>query len=231
MSLPHAARLIVALDAPSLAGAVRVAHRLRGLVGTVKVGSILFTAAGPDAIRRLRALGFQVMLDLKFHDIPHTVEASCRAAARHRARWLTVHASGGRAMLEAAVRGARQGTPRGVVRPRVLAVTLLTSVAASSGSRRLVLARAGAAKAAGCDGVVVSAREARAVRRQCGRRFLIVCPGIRPAGAARGDQRRTTSPAQAVEAGADWLVVGRPVTGAASPRAAAAALLDAMRDT
>ena len=226
--LTAAEQLIVALDFTTLGQAVTTAGRLRGLARTVKVGSALFTACGPAAIRRLRALGFEVMLDLKFHDIPSTVELSCRAAAQHRVSMLTVHAAGGRAMLEAAVGGARAGAHRrGVAKPRVLAVTLLTSVAGadSTALTARVMRLAQDARQAGCDGVVASAQEAAALRRRFGAAFWIVCPGIRPAQAGAGDQQRIATPREALARGADALVIGRPITAAARPRAAAQQIL------
>lgn len=225
-------RLIVALDVAALAQARRLARQLTGLARTLKVGSALFTACGPAAVRTLRALGFDVMLDLKFFDIPSTVEASCRAAAAHRVSLLTVHAAGGRAMLEAAVAGARAGAARaGAPRPKVLAVTVLTSRGDGSGAsvRARVLRLAQAALQAGCDGVVASAQEAAALRRRFGRRLEVVCPGIRPAHAAsRQDQRRVCTPGLALARGADRLVIGRPITGARRPRAAAQRILHEM---
>ena len=225
-------RLIVALDVAALVQARRLAHQLKGLARTLKVGSALFTACGPEAVRTLRALGFDVMLDLKFFDIPSTVEASCRAAARQRVSLLTVHAAGGRAMLEAAVAGARAGATRGgAPRPKVLAVTVLTSRGEGAGAsvRARVLRLAQAALQAGCDGVVASAQEAAALRRRFGRRLEIVCPGIRPAHAAsRQDQRRVCTPGLALARGADRLVIGRPITGARRPRVAAQRILHEM---
>jgi len=224
-----ARRLIVALDDTELAPTVAMARRLRGLARTLKVGSILFTACGPEMIRRVRALGFEVMLDLKFHDIPSTVELSCRSAVRHRISLLTVHGSGEEAMLAAAVRGCRlEARRRGLPRPRVLAVTVLTSVA-SDGIAAKTMRMAAKAQRAGCDGVVTSAREAPALRRRFGRTMLIVCPGIRPAHAAAYDQRRVATPAHALERGADCLVVGRPITSAPDPRRAAVRILEEMR--
>jgi orotidine-5'-phosphate decarboxylase len=241
-------QLIVALDASTAARAMAVARRLRGVVRTVKVGSILFTAGGPSVIQRLRTMGFHIMLDLKFHDIPSTVERSCRAAVRHRVSMLTVHASGGRAMLEAAVQGVRSEAKRLRRRPPlVLGVTTLTSIAERRGrSAREVVRLAGDALQAGCDGVVSSAQEADRLRRRFGRRLRIVCPGIRPAGTragdsstrfarsgssrakSRDDQRRIATPADAMRRGADVLVVGRPITEARNPRAAAYELLKAI---
>ena len=234
-------RLIVALDATVEADALRMARALRGAVRIVKVGSALFTACGPAVIRRLRSLGFEIMLDLKFFDIPTTVELSCRSAVRHRVALLTVHASGGRAMLEAAVRGARSEARRLRMKPpKVLAVTVLTSDSGggSSSVRRRVTALARAALDAGCDGIVASAREAAGLRRTFGARPRIVCPGIRPApppggGVRRGrrdDQRRVSAPAEALAHGASALVVGRPITSAPRPRAATRAMLKEMEE-
>ena len=221
-------RLIVALDFTELAPALATAKQLRGIVETVKVGSALFTACGPVIVRRLRRLGFGVMLDLKFFDIPTTVELSCRAAARHQVALLTVHAAGEPAMLEAAVQGAkREAARRRTRRPLILSVTVLTSIGGGSKTRR-VLALAQRAVTAGCDGVVASADEAAALRQRFGRRLHIVCPGIRPAGAGAGDQRRVATPAQALARGADRIVVGRPITAARNPRAAAVAILNEM---
>ncbi|MBI3331049.1 MAG: orotidine-5'-phosphate decarboxylase [Candidatus Omnitrophica bacterium] len=225
-------RLIVALDYMALAPALRLARQLKGLVRTLKIGSALFTACGPAAVRRLRSLGFDIMLDLKFFDIPSTVELSCQAAARQRVSLLTVHAAGGRAMLEAAVAGARAGAARaGAARPKVLAVTVLTSDEGRSVAsvRAQVLRLAQAALQAGCDGVVASAQDAAALRRRFGRRLHVACPGIRPAQASSNhDQRRVCTPQEALAAGADRLVVGRPITGARRPRAAAQQILSAM---
>ena len=222
-------RLIVALDFTSMAPALAMARRLRGVVRIVKVGSALFTAAGPQALQRLRALGFDIMLDLKFFDIPNTVELSCRAATHLRAALVTVHAQGGALMLAAAVRGVRAEARRyGLPRPRVLAVTVLTSVEGRRQTGRDVIRRARAALEGQCDGVVASAQEAAGLRRTFGNQLAIVCPGIRPAAAARADQRRVGTPAQALSAGADALVIGRPITAASDPRAAAQRVLDEM---
>ncbi len=232
MTPAAAHRLIVALDADTLTGALRVARRLRGGVRCVKIGSVLFTAEGPAAIRRMRALGFDVFLDLKFHDIPSTVERSCRAAVRHRVAMLTVHASGQMAMLQAAARSVRAEAGRlRVRRPRVVGVTVLTSVE-PDGSRRLrsrALTLATQAQRAGLDGVVCSVQEASLVRRRLGKSFVIVCPGIRPRGAQAGDQHRIAAPGEAIASGADFLVVGRPITQAADPREAACRMLDEMK--
>ena len=232
-------RLIVALDVTDEASALRMARRVRGLARIVKVGSALFTACGPPVIRRLQALGFGVMLDLKFFDIPSTVELSCRSAAQLGVAMLTVHASGGRAMLAAAAHGARDEARRlRTTRPKILAVTVLTSDGGSRSStvRKQVTALAQEALAAGCDGVVASAHEAAALRRAFGRQPLIVCPGMRLAttlrgGASRGsrdDQRRICTPAEALALGASFLVVGRPITAARHPQRAAQRILEEM---
>jgi orotidine-5'-phosphate decarboxylase len=224
-----AERLIVALDDP--ASALALARRLRGAARILKIGSIAFTACGPALIRRVRALGFEVMLDLKFHDIPSTVEGSCRAAVAHQPRFLTVHAAGGRTMLEAAVAAVRaEARRRRLPAPGVLAVTVLTSVSAKPAGRLAsrVVALARDAARAGCEGVVASAREAAAIRRACGPRLRLVCPGIRPPGADAGDQSRVCGPREALERGADFLVVGRPIAAAPDPRRAAQAMLKAM---
>ena len=229
--MTSADRLVVALDTPIPQEALTAARSLRGLAGTVKVGSVLFTAAGPAVIARLRALGFRVMLDLKFFDIPNTVEQSCRAAVRHRVTMLTVHALGHPDMLRAAVRGARTEARRlGVPRPLVLGVTVLTSVGRGRSKRVTsdVIRLAQAARQAGCDGVVASAHEVAALRRRFGRRMRIMCPGIRPNRMSGDDQRRVATPTEALAAGADFLVVGRPITAARDPRTAIHTLLREM---
>jgi orotidine-5'-phosphate decarboxylase len=191
-----------------------------------KVGSQLFTSEGPRAVTKLADLGFDIFLDLKFHDIPNTVSRAVAAAVRlPRVRLMTLHASGGLAMMKAAREAA--GTKKN--RPALLAVTVLTSfdeptlreigMEGSLGSRVVALARL--ARTAGMDGVVCSALEAPAVRREFGPDFKILVPGVRPASAATNDQSRIATPGDAVRAGADYLVVGRPITAAANPRAAA----------
>ncbi len=194
-----------------------------------KVGSQLFTTAGPRAVQKLAGLGFDIFLDLKFHDIPNTVAGAVAAAARlPRVRLLTLHAAGGVETMRAARKavGARKS------RPALLAVTVLTSldaealrsigVSGSPASRAVALARL--AQKAGMDGVVTSAREVCAIRQACGPKFLIVVPGIRPAAASLDDQSRVATPAEAIGAGADYLVVGRPITAVSSPRTAALAI-------
>lgn len=233
MASKPAQQLIVALDHVKLSDALKMARQLRGRVQWVKVGSVLFTAYGPETVERLRKLGLQVMLDLKFFDIPNTVELSCKAAAQMGVSLITVHASGGPAMLEAALRGAAAGAKQaGVPRPKILGVTVLTSMGGSTPKAVTaeVLRLAKRVKAAGCDGVVASAREARQIRKQLGNKLDIVCPGIRPLDTALNDQKRTATPAQALKDGASYLVVGRPITEAPEPKKAVQKILQEMED-
>jgi len=220
-------RLIVALDVADTATARAMVDRLAGHVGMFKVGSQIFTAAGPDFVREVIARGEKVFLDLKFHDIPNTVAGAVSAAGQLGVALVDVHALGGKEMLEAAV-GALPAM--GI---RLLAITILTSHdeqtlaslgvsgSVADGVRRLALL----AKAAGADGVVASPQEVALVREACGKDFLVVTPGIRPAGSSRGDQARTATPAAAVAAGADYIVVGRPILEAHDPAAAADAIV------
>ncbi len=216
-----------------MAPALAMARRLGPLAGMFKIGSQLFTAEGPRAVERIAALGAGIFLDLKFHDIPNTVAGAVRAAAElPGVALVNVHASGGLEMMRAAAR-ALAGMRR---RPRLLAVTILTSldgatlrrIGISGPPKRRVVTLARLAQEAGLEGVVCSAHELRAIRRACGSDFLTVVPGIRPASAAEGDQSRVATPAQAMRDGADYLVVGRPITEARDPRAAAQAILEEM---
>ena len=224
-------RLIVALDVTSLATALAMARKLRGVAKTVKIGSVLFTACGPLAVQRLRALGFNVMLDLKFLDIPSTVELSCRAAVRQRVSMLTVHAASSNVMLRAAAAGVRAEAARlHITRPLVLGITVLTSVdrRASASVSAQVIRLAAQALTSGCDGVVASAQEARPLRRRFGKRLKIFCPGIRPAGTQANDQQRVCTPREALRRGAEGLIIGRPITMASRPRAAVKRILNEM---
>jgi orotidine-5'-phosphate decarboxylase len=221
-----AAQLALALDVP-LDVAERLAPRVCEYARVMKVGLSLFVEHGPKAVEIVKRSGAEVFLDLKLHDIPNTVELAAARAAALGVKYLTVHASGGRAMLEAAVRGAGGKTT-------VLAVTVLTSMDAQ-GLQATGVADAPAAQAerlarlardAGVGGFVCSASEVAALRAAVGPSFVLCTPGIRPAGAAKGDQARVETPASAVKAGADLLVVGRPIYEAADPVAAAKAIAD-----
>jgi orotidine-5'-phosphate decarboxylase len=203
-----------------------VARRIRGAAGLFKVGSQLFTAEGPRAVEKLAGLGLEIFLDLKFHDIPNTVAGAVRAAAElPDVALLTLHASGGSAMM----RAAREAVSGRKTRPVLLGVTILTSldsaalkelgISGSAGSRALSLAKL--AEESGLDGVVASAHEVAAIRKACGPKFLIVVPGVRPVSGEVNDQSRVATPAQAIRAGANYLVVGRPITGANDPRGTA----------
>ncbi len=221
-------RICIALDFPSRAQVLAAAQRFGGRVGWLKVGLEAFVAEGPSLVREVAAAGGRVFLDLKLHDIPNTVARAAEAAARCGAAMVNVHASGGRAMLCAA-REALSGRDA----PKLVAVTLLTSIDAPALAdlpmagrpegiaRRLALL----AQECGLDGVVCSASDLPAIRGACGRAFLTVVPGIRLPGGQAQDQRRVATPAEAVEAGADILVLGRPITAARNPDEALAAVL------
>lgn len=217
-------KIIVALDFADADSALALVARLDPALCRLKVGKELFTAAGPDLVRTLIARGFEVFLDLKFHDIPNTVAAACRAAAGLGVWMLNVHASGGRRMMTAA-QVALADLPKP---PLLIAVTVLTSMSAedlgevgiSAAPADQVLRLARLAHACKLDGVVCSAQEAAMLRAELGAGFRLVTPGIRPAGAEAGDQRRVMTPAEALRAGATDLVIGRPVTAAADPLAA-----------
>ena len=229
--------LIVALDFDSLSTALKFAEKVVDLVGMFKVGSQLFTSAGPEAVRQVAKLGADVFLDLKFHDIPNTVAGAVLAsAALPGVQLVNVHALGGSQMLHAAAQAVSAGVPMGADRPRLLAVTLLTSMDAKTirevgiggppNSRVVKLAKL--SQKAGVDGVVASVQEAKAIRKACGREFLIVTPGVRPktAESKKDDQARTATPREAIRAGADYIVVGRPILTAPDPRAAAQEIVD-----
>jgi len=225
--------VFVALDTPDVAQALDVAGAVRGAVGGVKVGLEFFNAQGPQGVARIVDLDLPVFLDLKYHDIPNTVAGAVRHAAQLGLTLLNVHAAGGMAMLRAARDAAQEGADAaGVEAPLVIGVTVLTSLdeddLADTGQTGPVDAQvvrlARLTQAAGCHGVVASPREIARLRQACGPDFKLVVPGIRPASAAKGDQKRTMTPAEAVALGADALVIGRPITGAADPAAAAAAI-------
>ena len=254
--------MLVALDVPSLDEAGALLDRLAGILTGCKIGSQLFTAAGPAAIEAARKRGFRVFLDLKFHDIPNTVAAAVREATRLGVFMLNIHASGGLAMARAAAEAAvKAAGDFGIPRPLCLGVTVLTSLDRKALQREVgvpasvaahVLHLAGLAQAAGLDGCVASPQEISLLRLAMGQEWVIVTPGIRPAeipplppverGAEpvrmpdrrsppvpRDDQVRIATPRRALAAGANYLVVGRPISGAADPAAAATAIVDELR--
>jgi len=229
-------RVLVALDVPTADAAFALADRLRGAVGGFKIGSQLFTAAGPSIVRALVDRGDRVFLDLKFHDIPNTVAGAVSAAADLGVWMVNVHAAGGAAMLEAARAAADK---HGRTRPLLIAVTVLTSLDAAAltsvgvpdAPLDQVLRLARLTQAAGLDGVVASPLETPAIRRECGDPFAIVTPGIRGREDAKGDQNRTLSASEAIAAGSSYLVIGRPITGAPDPRKAAEAIAAELRST
>jgi orotidine-5'-phosphate decarboxylase len=236
---PYKQKLMLALDVDSREKAEEWVHKLKVHVGFFKVGLQLFTKEGPELVRSMRARGGRIFLDVKYHDIPNTVGKACESAAALGVDFVNVHALGGKAMMKAAAKALGETSARmRLPKPALLAVTVLTSHDARSLKREVglkgkpeaeVKRLALLAKASGCDGVVCSPREIALVRRACGPGFLIVTPGVRPAGAAMHDQKRTLTAGQALAAGADYLVVGRPVTEAADPIEAVLALARDMR--
>ncbi|MFH1143849.1 MAG: orotidine-5'-phosphate decarboxylase [Candidatus Eisenbacteria bacterium] len=236
MPVRPADRLIIALDFPGLAEALALVERTGPEVLWYKVGLELFSAAGPEAVRALIGRGKQVFLDLKLHDIPNTVARAAGHAATLGVELIDLHVAAGESAMRAAAGAVREATTDGR-RPKLLGVTVLTSAVRADplgdpldeqGLARTAAERAEAARAAGLDGVVAPARAISEIRRRCGDEFLILTPGIRPAGAARGDQRWTATPAEAVRAGARWIVVGRPIIAAPDPAEAARRILQEM---
>jgi orotidine-5'-phosphate decarboxylase len=219
--------LIVALDLSDVDRAEELARSLEGLAGHLKVGLELFSAGGPTAVARLRAHA-PVFLDLKLHDIPNTVERAARNVARLGVAMFTVHALGGEAMVAAAVRGAAQGAEEGGHPvPLVATVTVLSSLSGESLATPASLAFE--ARAAGATAAVVSGEDVSVVREVMGEEFCLVVPGIRPPGSNGHDQVRILTPGEAVEAGADYLVVGRPITESSDPSGAARSILAGIR--
>ena len=226
-------KIIFALDVNSLAELERWAELLSGQVGMFKIGKQLFTACGPETVRTIRRHGGEVFLDLKYHDIPNTVAMASVEAASLGAKLFNLHALGGYEMMATTAEALHREFP-GADRPKLLAVTILTSSTAETLRRvgidhpveEMVVRLAKLAKEAGVDGVVASPHEVPLIRAACGPEFLIVTPGVRPAFAAADDQKRIMTPAQAVAVGADYLVIGRPISAAPDPLAAAGAIID-----
>lgn len=244
-------RVLVALDTPETDKAVSLSRQLAGHVGGIKLGLEFFNAAGPDGVRKVVRAGPEetprgeapvqqrLFLDLKFHDIPNTVAGAVRSVMPLGPAILNVHAGGGPAMMKAALDAANfEAEQLGTVRPMLIAVTVLTSLddadlaavgqAGPSGDQAVRLAAL--AQKSGLDGVVCSSKEIAAIRAECGPDFKLIVPGIRPAGAALGDQKRVMTPSRAIAEGADFIVIGRPITGAEDPAAAAKAIADELED-
>jgi orotidine-5'-phosphate decarboxylase len=237
--LPVKDKLIIALDVDTPSKALDLAKQLRGVAGMFKVGSTLFTSAGPQIVRDIIALDSKIFLDLKFHDIPHQVAGAARAAAELGVSLFTVHASGGSEMMKRAVDSVNEVAEKTGHHAAVLAISVLTSIDASTLSQigvtstpaESVVRLVHLAEAAGVDGVVASPQEIETIRRGVSNQeFLIVTPGIRPSEnePQREDQKRVATPAAAIKAGASYLVVGRPITGASDPLKAAEAIIKEM---
>ncbi|QKQ76816.1 orotidine-5'-phosphate decarboxylase [Nostoc sp. TCL240-02] len=222
-------RVIVPLDVPDEESAIALIDRLPQ-VGFWKVGLELFTSTGPKILEVLKSKEKRIFLDLKFHDIPNTVAGACRSAARYGVDLLTIHSTSGKEALKAATEAAQEGAAQaGVKPPKLIAISLLTSISARQLAFDLkiplelpeyALEMALLAQDAGLDGAVCSPQEAAQLRETCGDDFLLVCPGVRPSWAEKGDQKRSLTPAQAMIAGADYLVIGRPITAATEPELA-----------
>jgi orotidine-5'-phosphate decarboxylase len=223
-----------ALDTTDLAKAEALGRELAPLCGGLKLGLEFFSAQGPAGFKAMAALGAPVFADLKYHDIPNTVAGGIRAIAKTGIAIVNVHATGGRAMMEAARKAAEDAA--GEKRPKVIGVTVLTSLDDSdmaatgvrSGAAEQALRLAALARASGLDGVVCSPHDIAAIRRESGPGFMLIVPGVRPEGAALGDQKRVMTPAEAHRLGADILVIGRPITEAADPASAARAIRDSL---
>lgn len=230
--MPISSPVIVALDYPDAAQALAMADQLDPAKVRVKVGKEIFTRSGPAIVEGLHSKGFEVFLDLKFHDIPNTVAGAVAAAADLGVWMVNVHASGGQRMMEAAANAIANHANR----PHLIAVTVLTSMEAADLEQVGVMDEpnvqvqrlAELAKRSGMDGVVCSAREATMLKEACGRQFELITPGIRPAGADAGDQRRVLTPVQARDAGVDYMVIGRPITQAAEPTAVVDEILQSL---
>jgi len=224
-------RLILALDVDTMAQAEALAEKLHDLVGVFKIGMQLFNSEGPEVVRRIQARGGKVFADLKFHDIPNTVAQAGKVMTGHGVFMYNVHTSGGRKMMaEAVAATANKASEMGITKPLVIGVTVLTSMDQAILTEEIGIDRpveeqvvkwAKLAQEAGLDGVVASPKEVAAIRQACGKDFVLVIPGIRPAWAAANDQKRIMTPREAIAAGATYIVVGRPITHAPDPREAA----------
>lgn len=241
-------QLIVALDVPSFEEARQLIDRLKEVVDIFKVGSQLFTACGPVVIRYISAMGKKVFLDLKYHDIPNTVSSAIESAVSlnqqvhsvnnekydshsHGIFMLTVHTLGGKEMLKAAQEAAYHKSKEwGVLNPKIVGITVLTSDSETKDIKDIVLTRARLAKESGLDGVVASSQEAMMIRQEFGKDFIIVTPGIRPLGADTQDQKRITTPSEAIHNGSSFLVVGRPIVKAQDPVLATEEILKEMNN-
>ena len=228
-TLTAAERIIVPLDVPTESDAIALIDSIPE-VQVWKVGLELFVSAGPQVLEHLKKRDKKIFLDLKFHDIPNTVAGACRSAGRYGVDLLTLHAAAGREAVAAGVAAAKEGADQAnVAPPNILAITLLTSISPRMLAFDLrvpielpefAMAMATMAQESGTQGVVCSPHEASELRRVCGNEFLLVCPGVRPAGSSKGDQQRVMTPGDAINAGASYLVIGRPITQAAEPGAA-----------
>ncbi|HPN87801.1 MAG TPA: orotidine-5'-phosphate decarboxylase [Candidatus Omnitrophota bacterium] len=241
-------QLIVALDVPSFEEARQLIDKLKEDVDIFKVGSQLFTACGPVVVRYIAAMGKKVFLDLKYHDIPNTVASAVERAValnqqthtvnnelydpkEHGIFMLTVHILGGKEMLKAAKEAAlKQSKELGVLNPKIVGITVLTSDASTTNVLDIVLERARLAKESGLDGIVASSQEAAILRQEFGKDFIIVTPGIRPLGEKSQDQKRVTTPSEAIKNGSSFLVIGRPIVCATNPLNAAKEILKEMNN-
>lgn len=230
-------RIVLALDVDSQDQALTLVEELAQEVGVFKVGMQLFNSAGPDIVRRINKLGGKVFVDLKFHDIPNTVAAAGRVMTRLNAFMFNVHAAGGKEMMAQVVSEVKEEAARlGINPPKILAVTVLTSISQQQleeemlipgrDVKEVVVKWAQMAKEAGISGVVCSPKEITAIREACGPDFLIVTPGIRPAWSEKNDQKRITTPRQALDMGTDYMVIGRPIVKAENQKAAARKIIE-----
>lgn len=234
--IPPKDRIVIALDVETSAQALALVEKLRGLVGMFKIGKQLFTSAGPDIVRHIVGMGEKVFLDLKFHDIPNTVASAGVEAVRLGVTIFNVHALGGSAMMRATVEAVNKAAEHEkLIRPQILAVTILTShdqatlaeIGLEKTIQEQVICLAQLAVASGIDGVVASPQEIASLRNAIpDPNFVILTPGVRPVGDVRNDQKRVMTPSEAVQAGADYLVIGRPITGAENPVAAAQKIIE-----